>query len=541
LKTRFPAVSPPKNPFHRRSSLQQRLIINVGLLTLLGLGSITAWAVVQMRQQLMGSHKQRLETIAQRFPEQLATATATAASQAASAQEAEGAQVTSPQTSNFLQLSSVVQTSLSNITRRELLPDDVMVWVRDEQQRLLAQSAWAEQSSVSTQDLAPILGNQGMTRLVSWGDRSFLACRRRIPWPEASQSANGSPQYLDLYLAHDVTTQQKMIAQGLKQLLLADLLITSVLMGAIALIVRRGLSPIARINHLARDISASDLGQTYLAEDQAPREIQDLVEGFNAMLSRLSLAWQQQRQFVNDASHELRTPLTIVNGYLQSLLRRRQTLNPQQLEAVETAAEETQRTIQMLQEMLTLARADSGQLSCELQPVLLQPLLNDIKHRTQQIYQRSVRLVSAEASITALADLDNLHQILLCLIDNAVKYSDSQSEIGLHLASLPSETDESWITLAVIDQGIGIPPEQQRCIFERFYRADEARHRKGGTGLGLSLAKALAEAMKGRITVSSEPDQGSTFTLHLRSAEANQPTAGLSPTAAPAPKQSAAE
>ncbi len=512
------AAHPPPIP-RRRSSLQKRLIINVGLLTLAGLSSITGWAALQMRQQLIGSHKQHLEAIAQLFPERLKAAQSSppAIEQSTTTPSA----VQADNLTNSPPLSQIVQRSLSDIPRLDPLQNNTMVWVRDNQQTLIAQSNWAEKDAISSENLDPLMDNQGMIQLVSWGDRYFLACRRRIQWSDAVESNSTAPKYLDLYLAHDVTAQKKMITRGLGQLLLADLLITLILMGAIAAIVRQGLAPIARINRLAQEISVSDLQDTHLAEDQAPEEIQALVEGFNAMLGRLSHAWDQQRQFVNDASHELRTPLAIVDGYLQSLLRRKKNLNPQQLEAIETASEETQRTIQMLQEMLTIARADSGQLECELQPVALKPLLQDVERRTEHIYQRTVRLELPKAPITALVDLEHLHQVLLYLVDNAVKYSDSQSEICLRLASLPSETSDDWVTLAVIDRGIGIPPEQQRCIFERFYRADEARHRKGGTGLGLSLTKTLVEAMGGHITVSSALNQGSTFTIHLRPAKAN--------------------
>ncbi len=518
MKAPSSAVALTQSPHRRRSSLEQRLTINVGLLTLAGLSSITGWAAVQMHQQLIGSHKQHLEAISQLFPQQLQATQAPTPAISQSTPTSPAAPWDNPAVDQTI--SQLVQSSLSNITRLDPFQDNTLIWVRDDQQQLLAQSNWAEQDAISSENLAPMVGNQGMVQLVSWGDRRFLACRRRIRWPLASESGSSSPQYLDLYLAHDVTAQKKMITQGLGQLLLADLLITLALMGAIAAIVRKGLAPIARINRLAQEISISDLQAAHLAEDQAPQEIQALVEGFNAMLGRLSQAWEQQRQFVNDASHELRTPLAIVDGYLQSLLRRRKSLNPQQLEAVETAAEETQRTIQMLQEMLTIARADSGQLQCELVPMQLQPLLQDVERHTAHIYQRPVRLEMPEAPVVALVDLEHLHQVLLYLLDNAMKYSDSQSEICLRLANLPSENGESWITLAVIDQGIGIPPEQQSCIFERFYRADEARHRKGGTGLGLSLAKTLIEAMGGHISVLSALHQGSTFTLHLRPASA---------------------
>ncbi len=522
MKAPTSATPHSPQPPRRRSSLQQRLIINVGLLTLAGLSSITGWAAVQMRQQLIGSHKQHLEAIAQLVPEQLEAARSLPPAIGQSTPTSPASPSDDPDISR--ELSQIIQSSLSELTRLDPLQKNTLLWVRDDQQTLIAQSNWAEKDAISSEHLAPMVGS--MIKLVHWDDRYFLACRRRIPWSgdiERSgdiDSRSPSPQYLDLYLAHDVTAQKKMIKLGLGKLLLADLLITLICMGAIAAIVRQGLAPIARINHLAQDISVSDLQATRLAEDQAPEEIQALVEGFNAMLGRLSQAWEQQRQFVNDASHELRTPLAIVDGYLQSLLRRRQKLNPQQLEAIETAAEETQRTIQMLQEMLTIARADSGQLKCELQPVALKPLLQDVERRTENIYQRTVKLELPETPITALVDLEHLHQVLLYLVDNAVKYSDSQSEICLRLASLRSETGEDWINLAVIDRGIGIPPEQQRCIFERFYRADEARHRKGGTGLGLSLTKTLVEAMGGHITVSSKLNHGSTFTLHLRPAPA---------------------
>ena len=229
------------------------------------------------------------------------------------------------------------------------------------------------------------------------------------------------------------------------------------------------------------------------------------------MLARFSESWENQRQFVSNVSHELRTPLTIVHGYLQSTLRRGKNLTEAQREALETAAEEADRTIQLLQDLLELARADNGHIHFDIQRLSLNELTLEVVDMAHQYSDREIQVKLPDRSIEIKADRNRLKQVLLNLIDNAVKYSNPTTPITLRL-----ETHGGQVCLHVCDRGEGIPLSHQARIFERFYRVDDARTRStGGTGLGLSIVKTLVEGMGGRVTVVSKLGEGSTFTISL--------------------------
>jgi signal transduction histidine kinase len=137
---------------------------------------------------------------------------------------------------------------------------------------------------------------------------------------------------------------------------------------AFAVYIRQTLSPIRNLNRLASEVTADTLTDHQLSLAHAPTEVAELARSYNLMLHRLSQAWQQQKQFVNDMSHELRTPLTLVRGYLESTLRRGHNLTPAQRQGLETAFAETNRTVKLLQELLDLARLNHGNLPIHLAP-----------------------------------------------------------------------------------------------------------------------------------------------------------------------------
>jgi signal transduction histidine kinase len=228
------------------------------------------------------------------------------------------------------------------------------------------------------------------------------------------------------------------------------------------------------------------------------------------MLLRLSTAWEQQRQFVSNVSHELRTPLTVVLGYLQSVLRRSTNLSSYQREALETAASEADRTVRLLQDLLDLARSDTGDINYHREPVALYELLVEVAGMAEQFSNRVIRLESS-GNIIAIGNRDRLKQVMINLIDNAVKYSAPDQPIELRL-----ELINHRARIQVRDYGIGIPLQAQSRIFERFYRVDESRTREtGGYGLGLAIVKTLVEGMGGSITVRSNLGAGTTFSIVL--------------------------
>ncbi|NJM77121.1 MAG: GHKL domain-containing protein, partial [Acaryochloridaceae cyanobacterium RU_4_10] len=204
-------------------------------------------------------------------------------------------------------------------------------------------------------------------------------------------------------------------------------------------------------------------------------------------------------------------PLTVIIGYLQSLLRHSHNFSAHQQEALETTVSEAERTARMLQELLDLARADSGQLHFRLEPVFLNTFVTEIAQMSAKVSQRKVSVLATPEDVIALADHDRLEQVLINLIDNAVKYSEAPQPVELTL-----KVQEQQAIIQVHDRGIGIPFQHQKRIFERFYRVDEARNRATeGTGLGLAIVKSLVEGMNGRIALRSQSDEGSVFTIKL--------------------------
>jgi len=267
------------------------------------------------------------------------------------------------------------------------------------------------------------------------------------------------------------------------------------------------------MSKLTESISAERLGEVQINLDNAPSEVKELAHTFDQMLIRLRDALEQQRQFVSNVSHELRTPLTIVSGYLQSTLRRGDNLNEPQREALEIATSEANRTIGLLQDLLDLARADSGRMHFNLEPLLLNDLVFEIVGMAKQYSNRAIAVEEPVGLIEVNAQPDRLKQVLLNLVDNAVKYSDPSTPVTL---TLDRQGDRAIVQ--VCDRGKGIPLPQQARIFERFYRVDEARSRStGGTGLGLSIVKTLVEGMGGSISVRSKLGEGSVFTVTLPS------------------------
>lgn len=198
-------------------------------------------------------------------------------------------------------------------------------------------------------------------------------------------------------------------------------------------------------------------------------------------------------------------------GYLQSVLRRGTNLTEIQRDALETAASEADRTIRLLQDLLDLARADTGHLHLHMESFLLNDLVVEVVGMAQQYSNRVIMIETRSGFVEVKADRNRLKQVLLNLIDNAIKYSDPSQPVTLKLGQQGEQA-----IIQVCDQGIGIPLQHQTRIFERFYRVDEARVRSsGGYGLGLSIVKTIVNSMGGSVTVRSKLGEGSTFTVTL--------------------------
>ena len=424
-----------------------------------------------MEQTVVNGHKQMLEYVAMRFPDQVEMY-----------METGGIKAGIERTSNK------VSTS------------ELAILVKGDNGEVLAKSV--NNHNLST-DLQNIGDSEVPTtpQVIQIGDRYVVMCGNNL-------TVNGK-LVGKVYLSQDITSDQIQLNNGIYGLIIVSISATIILIVAIALRIRKALSPLQEMSQMASLISIDDLSAAKLELAKAPDEILGLAQTFNEMLQRLSSAWEQQRQFVGNVSHELRTPLTVIGGYLQSLLRRGDNLSIYQKQAIATASAETERTIQMLQDLLDLARADSGNLHFRQAPVFLNTLVAEVAAMSAKVSDRSVTAIAKNQDIVALADQNRLQQVLINLVDNAIKYSADPVEIQL-------ETKEGQALIHVCDRGIGIALVHQQRVFERFYRSDDPSTRsRDGTGLGLAIAKSLVEGMNGKISLLSKPNEGSIFTISL--------------------------
>lgn len=460
------------------SSLQFRLTLELVVLSILGLGSVTVWAGWQMEQNLVAAHKQTLQYIAMRFPEQI----------------------------QLYSEMGMLQKGLEKTVQKVSTPS-LAVWVKSDEGKLLVKSDYLDINFPEIRNIEKLTEMPEKPQIIRFGNRDIVLCGSPLV-------LNGKPLG-KLYLSQDITEDQQKLNAGLSRLLLVSFLTIFILVLAISKRICKAMQPLAQMSQVAGAISADDLAdnlhQAKLQLYQAPDEVLGLAQAFNEMLFRLSGAYEQQRQFVGNVSHELRTPLTVVLGYLQSLLRRSNNLNPYQQQALETATAETERTIRMLQDLLDLARADNGQLHFRRNPMMLNSLVAEVVAMSQKVSNRSIDLLATDEDVVVCADQDRLQQVLINLMDNGMKYSAPEAAIDVIL----EKTADSAL-IHVRDRGIGISLTHQNRIFERFYRVDESMTRsRDGTGLGLAIAKSLIEAMDGRITLRSKLGEGSIFTITL--------------------------
>ena len=273
----------------------------------------------------------------------------------------------------------------------------------------------------------------------------------------------------------------------------------------------RALRPVHAITQAARRISAGDWSQR-IQTPPSNDEIGQLASTFNDMIGRLEVSFKQIRQFSADASHELRTPLTITKGETELALRR-----PRQAEdyraVLESNLEEIDRLSRIVDELLFLSRADLGEIKLKMYPVQLDDLFREIHQQAAVLgKERKVQTVLEKIEPVVVEGDDlRLRELLLNLVDNAVKYSQEGQRVELSL-----ELVGKHAKLIVQDHGIGIEPENQARVFDRFYRTDEARaHGAKGTGLGLAICKWIVEVHHGTIELQSTIHGGSCFTVLL--------------------------
>jgi heavy metal sensor kinase len=300
---------------------------------------------------------------------------------------------------------------------------------------------------------------------------------------------------------------------------LAGLIRTLVIAGPLTLVLagaggiflaQRALKPVDQMTRTAHEIEESDLSQRIPV--QSKDELGRLASTLNQMIERLEKAFKRQQQFTADASHELRSPLSVIQAESTLALNKERSANEYKhsLEVVENEAEHMAKVIDQL---LTLARADSGKEQLSIEKIDLGELLASIVENAEILCRdKGIEFRSnLTDSILVSGDRAKLRELFLNLLDNAIRYSPDGGTISLILRRV-----ESMAVISITDTGIGIPEKDIPHIFERFYRVDKARSREqGGAGLGLSICKYIVEAHGGKIEVTSQPGTGSTFSVWL--------------------------
>jgi heavy metal sensor kinase len=290
----------------------------------------------------------------------------------------------------------------------------------------------------------------------------------------------------------------------------------------------KALKPVDNINQTARMITSQNLNQR-INPPKVKDEISRLIETFNEMISRLDQSFRQMKQFSSDASHELKTPLTILKGEVEVMLRKERTL-PEYQQTLKSNLEEINRMSQIVEDLLLLSKADSGEIKLNKEEIDLTKILNEVVAQMDVLTKsKGLHLSSSNhhQGMLFFGDALRIRELLINLIENGIKYTEEGGSIHITLQKECASSGrnqsgwiegemEEFVKIRVSDTGIGIAKEDQERIFNRFFRVDKARSREqGGSGLGLSICKWIVEAHQGEIKVESELGKGSSFIVRL--------------------------
>ena len=318
------------------------------------------------------------------------------------------------------------------------------------------------------------------------------------------------------YLVHlgDTALSGQQLVESMIQLIRRASLNAALIAGVISLVLALAGSyllqkPVADLIQVVESIASGDL--TRRAIVKSPQEMKRLADSFNAMADSLQRAEQNRRDMTADIAHELRNPLAVQRANLEAI---QDGIYPLSQASLEPLIEQNRLLNRMVEDLRTLALADAGELSLITRPTHLKALLERTVDRFKiEAGEKMVNLnlLLPDTSLIMELDPERIEQILHNLIQNAIRFTPPGGVVQITL-----QTGQSWVTITVHDSGPGIPPESMPFVFERFYRADPARDRtEGTTGLGLSIARKLAEVHHGSLTAQNHPDGGALFTLKL--------------------------
>ena len=293
-------------------------------------------------------------------------------------------------------------------------------------------------------------------------------------------------------------------------MVIADLIgtIASLVLGYI--VSMRMLKPIDYITETAKNISINNLKERIEGND-SDDELNRLVNTFNNMIDRLQGSFDRQIQFVSDASHELRTPIAVIQGYANLLDRWGKDDREALEKSIYAIKLEATNMADLVEKLLFLARGDSSTQLIEKKEFYLSGLVNEVVRESKLIAPNHIITSNQNDTVSINADYKMLKQMLRILIDNSIKFTPEQNKIDVSL-----EAQDKLVKLTVSDTGIGIPKDESKNIFHRFYIVDKSRSKdKGGTGLGLSIAKWIIDMHQGNVDVESEEGKGTKITVTL--------------------------
>lgn len=284
----------------------------------------------------------------------------------------------------------------------------------------------------------------------------------------------------------------------------------------LALILARNIvGPVLKMNRVAKAMAEGDYGSQVPV--QSGDELGMLANSLNKLSARLKQKIDElnrldstRREFVASVSHELRTPLTIMQGYTEALIDGMARDKSQRDQYLQNILEETLRLRRLVEDLLNLRRMEIGQVSVSIKKADIREICRRVVARFNGIVEgRGQKLILdvSETELNAMADEDKLEQVLINLVDNALRYTQAGGEVGVR-----ASREGSFIKVMISDRGPGVPEEEQALVWERFYKADRSRSRNlSGSGLGLAIARAIIELHGGEVGVSSTPGKGATF------------------------------
>lgn len=300
----------------------------------------------------------------------------------------------------------------------------------------------------------------------------------------------------------------QLVAALQRWLLVLYPIVLLILFGVTRWLAGKSIQPVTTILQTTNRITENNLNERIPLPDQRD-ELFQLTSSINQLLARIESAMEREKQFTADASHELRTPLSVLRGTLEVLLRKPRT-SEEYVEKIELSIKEIDRMHLIVEQLLMLARFDHPGKSPEKKPIVLKQFLFDLIQRQKNTWSDNGVQIDVQCADAVVLQTDPglLEVILDNLLSNAVKYSSGQQEVQVVV------NDQYPLTISVRDSGIGIRKEDLQRIFQPFYRSAALEHRAiKGTGLGLSLVQKACDQLGIEISVSSEVNNGSSFTL----------------------------